>query len=118
MTNLKKFKVHADASNFAANFTKEEAYQQVLDQAEGLFYEQRNWQLVQLRCPSLARLQVTSCSEQPGQLGWFLHPQPLLHHRTHPRPLPRQGSLPNHRLWPGRMRRRRFDQDHPARSRR
>ncbi|KAJ4415679.1 hypothetical protein N0V85_002604 [Neurospora sp. IMI 360204] len=35
--------VHADASNFAADITKEEAYQQVLDQAEGLFYEQRNW---------------------------------------------------------------------------
>ncbi|KAM7191462.1 GAF domain-like protein [Naviculisporaceae sp. PSN 640] len=35
--------VHADASNFAADITKEEAYQQVLDQVEGLFYEQRNW---------------------------------------------------------------------------
>lgn len=35
--------VHADASNFAEDITKEEAYQQVLDQAEGLFYEQRNW---------------------------------------------------------------------------
>ncbi|KAK4168838.1 GAF domain-like protein [Cladorrhinum sp. PSN259] len=35
--------VHADASNFASGITKEEAYQQVLDQAEGLFYEQRNW---------------------------------------------------------------------------
>ncbi len=35
--------VHADASNFAEGVTKEEAYQQVLDQAEGLFYEQRNW---------------------------------------------------------------------------
>ncbi|KAM7220006.1 GAF domain-like protein [Rhypophila decipiens] len=35
--------VHADASNFAADITKEEAYQQVLYQAEGLFYEQRNW---------------------------------------------------------------------------
>ncbi|KAH6845131.1 GAF domain-like protein [Chaetomium sp. MPI-CAGE-AT-0009] len=35
--------VHADASNFAQGVTKEEAYQQVLQQAEGLFYEQRNW---------------------------------------------------------------------------
>ncbi|KAH6649906.1 GAF domain-like protein [Chaetomium tenue] len=35
--------VHADASNFAQGVTKEEAYQQVLMQAEGLFYEQRNW---------------------------------------------------------------------------
>ncbi|KAK3328370.1 GAF domain-like protein [Cercophora scortea] len=35
--------VHADASTFAANVTKEEAYQQVLDQAEGLLFDQRNW---------------------------------------------------------------------------
>lgn len=35
--------VHADASNFAAGVTKDEAYEQVLLQAEGLFYEQRNW---------------------------------------------------------------------------
>ncbi|KAL2020920.1 hypothetical protein VTK56DRAFT_7807 [Thermocarpiscus australiensis] len=35
--------VHADASNFAEGVTKEQAYQQVLDQAEGLFFEQRNW---------------------------------------------------------------------------
>lgn len=35
--------VHADASNFAQGVTKEEAYKQVLMQAEGLFYEQRNW---------------------------------------------------------------------------
>ncbi|AEO56032.1 hypothetical protein MYCTH_2058793, partial [Thermothelomyces thermophilus ATCC 42464] len=35
--------VHADASNFAEGVTKEEAYKQVLDQAEGLFFEQRNW---------------------------------------------------------------------------
>ncbi|KAK0643101.1 GAF domain-like protein [Cercophora newfieldiana] len=35
--------VHADASNFASGVTKKEAYEQVLLQAEGLFYEQRNW---------------------------------------------------------------------------
>ncbi|KAL1842642.1 hypothetical protein VTJ49DRAFT_4553 [Mycothermus thermophilus] len=35
--------VHADASTFAEGITKEAAYQQVLDQAEGLFFEQRNW---------------------------------------------------------------------------
>ncbi|TDZ26751.1 Free methionine-R-sulfoxide reductase [Colletotrichum orbiculare MAFF 240422] len=35
--------VHADASNFASGVTKEQAYEQVLLQAEGLFYEQRNW---------------------------------------------------------------------------
>ncbi len=35
--------VHADASNFADGVTKEEAYEQVLMQAEGLFTDQRNW---------------------------------------------------------------------------
>ncbi|TEA12778.1 Free methionine-R-sulfoxide reductase [Colletotrichum sidae] len=35
--------VHADASNFASGVTKKQAYEQVLLQAEGLFYEQRNW---------------------------------------------------------------------------
>ncbi|KAK1771193.1 GAF domain-like protein [Phialemonium atrogriseum] len=35
--------VHADASSFASNVTKEEAYRQVLEQAEGLFIDQRNW---------------------------------------------------------------------------
>ena len=35
--------VHADASTFSSGVTKDEAYEQVLMQAEGLFYEQRNW---------------------------------------------------------------------------
>lgn len=35
--------VHADASNFADDVTKEDAYEQVLLQAEGLFTDQRNW---------------------------------------------------------------------------
>ncbi|KAK0745216.1 GAF domain-like protein [Apiosordaria backusii] len=35
--------VHADATNFSPNLTKPEAYQQLLDEVEGLFYEQRNW---------------------------------------------------------------------------
>ncbi|KAK1828287.1 GAF domain-like protein [Podospora conica] len=35
--------VHADASTFSSGVTKEEAYEQVLMQAEGLCYEQRNW---------------------------------------------------------------------------
>lgn len=38
-----QFQVHADASSFASNVTKEEAYRQVLEQAEGLFIDQRNW---------------------------------------------------------------------------
>ncbi|KAI1438502.1 GAF domain-like protein [Xylaria sp. CBS 124048] len=35
--------VHADASNFAEGVTKQEAYEQVLLQAEGLLDGQRNW---------------------------------------------------------------------------
>ncbi|PNY25787.1 GAF domain nucleotide-binding protein [Tolypocladium capitatum] len=35
--------VHADASNFADGVTKDDAYEQVLLQAEGLFTGQRNW---------------------------------------------------------------------------
>ncbi|KAI5267121.1 GAF domain-like protein [Aureobasidium subglaciale] len=35
--------VHADASNFVSNMSKQEAYTQVLEQARGLFYDQRNW---------------------------------------------------------------------------
>ncbi|KAK9445656.1 hypothetical protein VB005_00768 [Metarhizium brunneum] len=35
--------VHADASNFAHGVTKDDAYEQVLMQAEGLFIDQRNW---------------------------------------------------------------------------
>ena len=40
---LTVLQVHADASNFAANVTKEEAYRQVLESAELLFEGQRNW---------------------------------------------------------------------------
>lgn len=35
--------VHADASNFASDLSKEEVYRQVLEQAEGLLIDQRNW---------------------------------------------------------------------------
>ncbi|RSL62564.1 hypothetical protein CEP53_004738 [Fusarium sp. AF-6] len=35
--------VHADASNFAEGVTKEDAYEQVLWQTEGLITDQRNW---------------------------------------------------------------------------
>jgi L-methionine (R)-S-oxide reductase len=35
--------VHADASNFAPGVTKDQAYKQVLIQAQGLFEGQRNW---------------------------------------------------------------------------
>lgn len=36
-------KVHADASNFSHGITKDDAYEQVLMQAEGLCIDQRNW---------------------------------------------------------------------------
>lgn len=35
--------VHADASNFASDLSKDEVYKQVLEQAEGLLIDQRNW---------------------------------------------------------------------------
>ncbi|PHH89091.1 hypothetical protein CDD83_6671 [Cordyceps sp. RAO-2017] len=35
--------VHADASSFAHGVSKDDAYEQVLLQAEGLFTDQRNW---------------------------------------------------------------------------
>ncbi|KAK6441269.1 hypothetical protein LTR95_002510 [Oleoguttula sp. CCFEE 5521] len=35
--------VHADSSNFAAGVTKEDAYQQVIEQAKTLLEDQRNW---------------------------------------------------------------------------
>lgn len=41
LTNTRK--VHADASNFANGVSKQEAYEQVLFMAEGLFHEQPNW---------------------------------------------------------------------------
>lgn len=44
--------VHADASNFASNVTKEEAYKQVLESAEVLFEGQRNWVKFQSCHPS------------------------------------------------------------------
>ncbi|KAF4126282.1 L-methionine (R)-S-oxide reductase, partial [Geosmithia morbida] len=37
--------VHADASNFAEGVTKDEAYEQVLLMAEGLYADQRNWSI-------------------------------------------------------------------------
>ncbi len=40
------WQVHADASNFAEGVAKEEAYEQVLQQAAGLFDGQRNWCVV------------------------------------------------------------------------
>ena len=36
-------KVHADSSNFASGVSKQEAYEQILEQAKALFEDQRNW---------------------------------------------------------------------------
>ncbi|KAK9426104.1 putative GAF domain-containing protein [Seiridium unicorne] len=44
--------VHADASNFAEGATKEQAYEQVLAQAEGLFHDQTNWVSLANNTPS------------------------------------------------------------------
>ncbi|PQE25616.1 GAF domain nucleotide-binding protein [Rutstroemia sp. NJR-2017a BBW] len=41
--SISEISVHADASNFSSGVTKEEAYTQVLEQAEALFDGQRNW---------------------------------------------------------------------------
>lgn len=35
--------MHAEASNFATNVSKTEAYEQVLEQAKALFDGQSNW---------------------------------------------------------------------------
>ncbi|KAM0285675.1 hypothetical protein ACHAQH_001381 [Verticillium albo-atrum] len=65
--------VHADASNFAAGVTKAEAYEQVLAQAEGLFYEQRNWVSRTMTCAKCHRL--TLC--RSASLLWHaLHSLP------------------------------------------
>lgn len=37
------YKVHADASKYDSGATKQEIYDQVLEQAEALFKGQRNW---------------------------------------------------------------------------
>lgn len=52
-----EYQVHADASNFAAGVTKEQAYEQVLEQLEGLMFEQRNW----VYRPSPSDVNVSLC---------------------------------------------------------
>ncbi|EJT77114.1 hypothetical protein GGTG_07026 [Gaeumannomyces tritici R3-111a-1] len=142
--------VHADASNFAPGVTKDEAYRQVLEQAEALFEGQRNWvraafrvssahlnrhanrpknatpniglQPLQHGRPPVARLQVPAGTEQRRQLGRLLHPGPEAGPgrpaAADPRPVPGQGGVPDHRLRPRRVRRRRRDARRPAGARR
>ncbi|CAC9893769.1 unnamed protein product, partial [Aureobasidium pullulans] len=68
--------VHADASNFDSNVSKQEAYAQVLEQARGLFFEQRNWQPLQRRLPPLALPPRPPLPQQPHKLDRLLRPRP------------------------------------------
>ncbi|KAK7923001.1 GAF protein [Apiospora marii] len=82
--------VHADASNFAQGVTKQQAYDQVLLQAEGLFDGQRNWKPVTY--PTLLRCYGTRTSPSrslvPMSIGQVQYPSPLtlcpLSHRATP----------------------------------
>ncbi|KAG6359238.1 hypothetical protein INS49_012759 [Diaporthe citri] len=64
--------VHADASTFAKGVSKEEALQQVLDQAAALFEGQRNWEPGKHRIVTVARLQEPPFPEQGRELGGSL----------------------------------------------
>ncbi|CAD0016519.1 unnamed protein product, partial [Aureobasidium pullulans] len=84
--------VHADASNFDSNVSKQEAYAQVLEQARGLFFEQRNWH-------------ATPSPHLPSPLNTNL---PLPTTATSPTPPPSSGtastpspSPSNHTNWTG-----------------
>ncbi|KAK7988684.1 hypothetical protein PG989_008999 [Apiospora arundinis] len=61
--------VHADASNFAQGVTKQQAYDHVLLQAEGLFDGQRNWSLpepsVHVNWAGFYTLDATAAPEKP-----------------------------------------------------
>ncbi|KAI0471273.1 GAF domain-like protein [Xylaria cf. heliscus] len=62
--------VHADASNFAQGVTKEEAYEQVLLQAEGLFDGQRNWVCNLANTASLLWHAYKSLPAPSNQVNW------------------------------------------------
>ncbi|KAI1418529.1 GAF domain-like protein [Hypoxylon sp. FL1857] len=62
--------VHADASNFAQGVTKEEAYEQVLLQAEGLFDGQRNWVCNLANTASLLWHAYKSLPHPSNQVNW------------------------------------------------
>ncbi|PTB69673.1 GAF domain-like protein [Trichoderma citrinoviride] len=63
--------VHADASNFAEGVTKDDAYEQVLLQAEGLFYGQRNWAASNLsNAASLLWHAYKSLPAPSNQVNW------------------------------------------------
>lgn len=62
--------VHADASNFAEDVSKEEAYEQVLLQAEGLFTGQRNWVCNLANAASLLWHAYKSMPAPSNQVNW------------------------------------------------
>ncbi|KAH6697133.1 GAF domain-like protein [Plectosphaerella plurivora] len=62
--------VHADASNFAQGVTKAEAYEQVLLQAEGLFFEQTNWVCNLANAASLLWHAYHSLSSPSNAVNW------------------------------------------------
>ncbi|RYP26088.1 hypothetical protein DL767_008191 [Monosporascus sp. MG133] len=71
--------VHADASNFAEGGTKEQAYKQVLLQAEGLFDGQRNWVCNLANAASLLWHAYKSLPSPSNRVNWAGNstPEPL-----------------------------------------
>ncbi|ORY68801.1 GAF domain nucleotide-binding protein [Pseudomassariella vexata] len=62
--------VHADASNFVIGVTKDQAYEQVLMQAEGLFDGQRNWVCNLSNAASLLWHAYKSLPSPSNQVNW------------------------------------------------
>ncbi|KAK6842522.1 GAF domain-like protein [Apiospora arundinis] len=62
--------VHADASNFAQGVTKQQAYDHVLLQAEGLFDGQRNWVCNLSNAASLLWHAYKSLPEPSVHVNW------------------------------------------------
>ncbi|KAI2467046.1 GAF domain-like protein [Annulohypoxylon bovei var. microspora] len=62
--------VHADASNFVEGVTKDQAYTQVLLQAEGLFDGQRNWVCNLANVASLLWHAYRSLPRPSNQVNW------------------------------------------------
>ncbi|KAI1085057.1 GAF domain-like protein [Whalleya microplaca] len=61
---------HAEASNFTKGVTKEQAYEQVLLQAEGLFDGQRNWVCNLANSASLLWHAFKSLPSPSDQVNW------------------------------------------------
>ncbi|CAK7273023.1 hypothetical protein SEPCBS119000_005431 [Sporothrix epigloea] len=67
---VKRLQHHADASKFEDGVTKEEAYAQVLFQAEGLFDGQRNWVCNLANTASLLWHAFKSLSAPSNEVNW------------------------------------------------